>query len=401
MFVTAQKVGVGTKAPPYFFTVKDSLSVTNGIGIAQVSPNGLTAVGTYVSNSSAFIQTHTATDLSFATDNGGAAMVIQNSTGRLGIATNSPTARLDVNGTVKIRDTLKLTYGNPIAGQVLTCDAAGNAKWATAPGGGFTLPFTGNASTTQTAFALFNDQGNGISSYTPGNTALAGITGVGIGVNASANSGIAINAFSNSGNAAVFQSGSGLAIKTLGGSVEINGKIKIVDGTQANAAVLVSNGSGEASWSKPAMFSAVKTNNNQIVNTPNPISYIKINFTPVATIVSGAGYNAANSEFTAPVSGFYHFDAVLYFVNNSAGSSTDVVGLSLFKRDSPISAGNAFYENLFPYTNPMGAKSIAATVYLQANEIIDLRVINTTNLQLTVNGDAFVNRTFFSGYKVH
>lgn len=41
----------------------------------------------------------------------------------VGIGTNSPTAPLDVNGTVRIRG------GNPAEGAVLTSDANGNASW--------------------------------------------------------------------------------------------------------------------------------------------------------------------------------------------------------------------------------------------------------------------------------
>jgi hypothetical protein len=127
----AQNVGIGTKVPAYSLTVKDSLVTSGGIGIAQVSPNGLVAVGTYADNSNAFIQTHTNNDLAFSTNNGTVKMVLQKITGNFGINVLSPAERLDVGGNVKISGTLQVQGGIPGAGKVLTSNAAGLASWQT------------------------------------------------------------------------------------------------------------------------------------------------------------------------------------------------------------------------------------------------------------------------------
>ncbi|MCB0529847.1 MAG: hypothetical protein KDC65_15325, partial [Saprospiraceae bacterium] len=58
--------------------------------------------------------------------------VFVNSDGEVGINTDSPTASLDVNGTVKIRG------GTPGEGKVLTSDADGNARWQALPGPKYT-----------------------------------------------------------------------------------------------------------------------------------------------------------------------------------------------------------------------------------------------------------------------
>ncbi len=120
----AQNVGIGTQAPTYPFTVKDSLLANNGKGFAQVSPDGQIALGTFVSNSSAYIQTHTNTDLKFSTNDQTYQMVLQKGTGNVGIGGIVPTAKLDVDGTLRIRG------GDPGAGKVLTSNANGTASWA-------------------------------------------------------------------------------------------------------------------------------------------------------------------------------------------------------------------------------------------------------------------------------
>ena len=126
----AQNVGIGTQTATYRLTVKDSLG--SGIGFAQVSPDGLTAVGTFVSNGNAYIQTHTNTDLKFATNDGAYQMVIQKATGNVGIGSVVPTQKLEVAGNAKINGTLQVMGGSPGANKVLTSDAVGNATWQAA-----------------------------------------------------------------------------------------------------------------------------------------------------------------------------------------------------------------------------------------------------------------------------
>ena len=67
--------------------------------------------------------------------------------GRVGINTLSPTAVLDVNGSLRIRGT------NPGAGKVLTSDANGLASWQTSAAG-LTLPYAGSMSAFGDAFTI-------------------------------------------------------------------------------------------------------------------------------------------------------------------------------------------------------------------------------------------------------
>lgn len=89
----AQNVGIGTTSPAYLLSVANA---SDGIGIANISPDGQVAVGTYVSNNSAYIQTHTATDLFFSTGNASPQLTLKNGSGYFGLGTTSPQARLDI-----------------------------------------------------------------------------------------------------------------------------------------------------------------------------------------------------------------------------------------------------------------------------------------------------------------
>jgi hypothetical protein len=117
----AQNVGIGTTTPAYPFTVVSQVNK----GITQ--KNGTVEIGFYTSATSAYLQTWSSHSLQFATNNSAAQMTLTTA-GNLGIGISSPTARLDVAGTVRIRG------GNPSPGDVLTAtDANGNAEWKPSP----------------------------------------------------------------------------------------------------------------------------------------------------------------------------------------------------------------------------------------------------------------------------
>jgi len=113
----AQNIGIGVNAPAYPLTV----GAVNSKGIAQ--KNGAVEIGFYTSSNGAYLQTWSNHSLNFATNNSTAQMTLSTE-GNLGIGVSAPTARLDVNGTVRIRG------GNPAPGYVLTStDANGIAEW--------------------------------------------------------------------------------------------------------------------------------------------------------------------------------------------------------------------------------------------------------------------------------
>lgn len=69
----------------------------NNIGIDHRSNNSSTGIGTFVSSTSAYIQTHTNHPLGFATNNGAIQMILQTN-GDVGIGTTNPIEKLHVQG---------------------------------------------------------------------------------------------------------------------------------------------------------------------------------------------------------------------------------------------------------------------------------------------------------------
>ncbi|MBA2248837.1 MAG: hypothetical protein H0W12_01440 [Chitinophagaceae bacterium] len=114
-----QNVGIGTTTPNHPLTV---VSTSDGI----VSKSGTVEVGTWVnSGGGAYLQTYSNHPLNFATGNSIAQMTLLTN-GNFGIGTSNPSAKLEVNGNLKITD------GTQGANKVLTSDASGNTAWQNA-----------------------------------------------------------------------------------------------------------------------------------------------------------------------------------------------------------------------------------------------------------------------------
>jgi hypothetical protein len=78
-------IGTGASAPSSLLTVKK-----DGIGFTQEDISGVSKIGFYTLASDAWIQTHSNSDLKFATNNGATQMTLQKGTGNLGINNIKP-----------------------------------------------------------------------------------------------------------------------------------------------------------------------------------------------------------------------------------------------------------------------------------------------------------------------
>jgi hypothetical protein len=234
-------------------------------------------------------------------------MAVRHTTGNVGIGTVNPSAKLEVNGQIKING------GAPAAGRVLTSDATGLATWATVPAGpagpqgpagptGATgpggpagviangsvagnTPFWNGTSWVTNSSNLFNNGGNvGIGTTNPtSNLEVRGATNPNITVGTSAftdgaiwlgnsNHGIKRTSndvtiqtsgggstgmiiFANGGSATpeermrIFHNGNvGIGTANPTAKLEVDGQVKINGGTPGVGKVLTSDANGLATW---------------------------------------------------------------------------------------------------------------------------------------------------------
>jgi hypothetical protein len=143
-------IGTGVTVPSSLLTVRK-----DGIGFTQEDVSGTSKIGFFTDASSAFIQTHSNTDMNFGTANGPARMTLQTGTGNVGIATATPTEKLEVVGKTKTTN-LQITSG-AANNKVLISDASGNASWQNSNRNtGFSVSGFGNQTITANQFTKIN-----------------------------------------------------------------------------------------------------------------------------------------------------------------------------------------------------------------------------------------------------
>ena len=165
--------------------------------------------------------------------------------------------------------------------------------------GGLALPYSKTTNVNGTVMQLTN-------SYVTGNA----IVGQAFG-------GAGISGHSETGPGGVFSSQSGPAIRTVGSGAEINGKVKIADGTQGAGKVLTSDASGVASWkplptAKTAMTSLFDIDGDTYISVP-PSTHTVLPFVvnPATPAYASYGYdgglnfNNTTHEYMVPSDGLY------------------------------------------------------------------------------------------------
>jgi hypothetical protein len=398
----AQNVGIGTQIPSYLLTVKDSSGTSFGQGIAQVSPDGLVAVGTYVDNAGAYIQTHTDHDLNFSTNNGAPKITLQKTTGNVGIGTTTPTTRLDVRG-----------HGR--SGILGTTDSVAgpgfsNAQYNNAPAGiRGEYRATGlnhGSGVVGTSLSTTPGYGNGI-------TGKGGFTGVfGLG----SNGGLAgVYAAADSATWGLYVDGNSSfnGNTTSSGNATIGGTIKIQGGTPGAGKILTSDVNGLASWQSPpvATIPAVISSSGFVGIIDEAQTSLTIASSGTGQVLSFIEYpsvaytfddgNNLNGSYTVPSNGFYHFEVMINFLSSPTASQDGSIFVSLYKNGTFIalmSSTNVYSGEAVPSTINGGSINIK----LQAGDIISLRFGQNSGQPLTIFNSALNGpATRFSGYRIY
>lgn len=198
-------------------------------------------------------------------------------------------------------------YGNSVDGAgVNALSTNGFGLIANSTNSSAIYGFTANAAST---IKGVNTVGDGVRGQSSGN-GVAGVSGI-----STAPSGYGVWGNSNTGTGILAQSSSGVAL-------EVNGKLKIAGGNTnpANGAVLTSDANGNAVWKNNRIAFGIRDINSNFTLIPN-LTWRKIQFAPTDfydfgnnfNLLIGTNVTPTSSAFVAPVTGVYHFDAMVTY----------------------------------------------------------------------------------------
>lgn len=186
----------------------------------------------------------------------------------VGIGTTSPTAKLHVNGAVKLEGLNLFEFGAGVAGKEVNAGKIGYNAF-----GQNALTFVGaGTNATNRAFYFFGE----------GGTTFNGPA-------------------------------------TITGNTNIGGQLQIDGNAGTSGQVLVSNGASSPSWQSVANPQTGFHAEAAIPQTLAQFTQTKINFTS-ENFDDGSDYNNATSTFIAPATGVYHFDAHITFFDADPGT---------------------------------------------------------------------------------
>lgn len=107
------------------------------------------------------------------------------------------------------------------------------------------------------------------------------------------------------------------------------------------------------------------------------------------TVSYGSGYSTSTGEYTAPVAGYYHFDAVIGGPVNNGGTSN----ATLYKNGTLAVQGSALTSYIPGAQNPFYS-NVSGDIFLAAGDKITVRW--GTNIATSYNGTAVC----FSGHLI-
>ncbi|MBL0139394.1 MAG: hypothetical protein IPP86_12845 [Bacteroidetes bacterium] len=185
-----------------------------------------------------------------------------------------------------------------------------------------------------------------------------------------------------------------LAKLDVNGNTNINGTLKITDGTEGAGKVLTSDASGNGSWQTTAAEQVVFKAQLQFNSVTFNGVYHQIIFDSVF-VNNGNGYNETTGNFTAPSPGLYYFHSQLVWQTTSLPHT---VAITLGSSAHP-SEETADISEMTSSNGDAVATITSGIFYLNAGDIVKVWASEESSGDATVV--AFSGRSNFFGYKIY
>lgn len=181
----------------------------------------------------------------------------------------------------------------------------------------------------------------------------------------------------------------GINQATPAARLDVNGNVKITDGTEGAGKVLTSDVSGNASWQAPPAQVAFKAylyfNNFTVNNQTNNIPWDSVEYN------YGSAFNQGTGLFTAPSTGLYFIHCQVEWASTFTGGAwIDTKNTTTLLYQSCQTVADIGWGETM---------NVSAMYHLNAGESIRVSVGEAGNGSQTIN--AFKSLTYFFGYKVN
>lgn len=177
--------------------------------------------------------------------------------------------------------------------------------------------------------------------------------------------------------------------------LEVNGTVKITDGTQADGKVLTSDAAGLANWRQPASgsgaFKAVVTSTQNFPSGSNTnIIYTTKDYDDATAFFS--------TQYVVPATGLYHFDAMVNWNISPVAFNTNYImvltvnGADVHENDMKIPAN----------TTGTQSQTLSCDLKLTAGQTVSLYLNHNSGILQPILGIVGSERySFFSGRRVN
>lgn len=339
-------------------------------------------------------------------------------------------AMLDVKSTTKGMLMPRMTSAqraaiiSPVMGlQVYDTDtktvwAYNGASWTNlSSGGGLSLPYNQGVNIAGNAFRIENSstaiEGVGSGTSTPSIRGIAhGVGGMGVFGVSPSGSGTGVTGTTGDATGVYgFNSGTGTGVfanstNNSGLALRVNGNLRIAGGntTPSNGAVLTSDANGNAVWKNKNIGFTVSglpnSNYTNVISFPaNSTRTVHLpseefDYGNSYAVYAGSSPSFGNSVFVAPISGVYHFDAILGIL--SSDNSSEIFNVKMVIKITRVvnSVGTTIYGASTEFSSGMrslkrmGEARISKDIRLVSGDLVQLEIINSNSVAYQINGFA-------------